>query len=99
MLESSLEEVQFAAIVNNSLECRKVIKLLNNVSFRAIGFCEPLTVTVTNGKFDFPTRTDWNKFFSENTSDETKPGERPDTIYIGGLPFDWFKVYNCFYFS
>lgn len=66
-----------------------MIRVLNNVSFRAIGFCEPLTVTVSDGKLDFPTQTDWNNFFS---SDESNPNKSPDTIYIGGLPFEWFKV-------
>lgn len=56
-----------------------------------------MTVSVSNGKLDFPTRVDWDKFFSENFAmNESNAGERPDTIYIGGLPFEWFKVNNFF---
>lgn len=67
--------------------------MLNGFSFRAVGFTEPLTVTCSPGTLDFPTRIDWDTFFASSSRyNEKKFGERPDTVYIGGLPFEWFKV-------
>ena len=71
----------------------QAISLLNGITFRAIGFTEPLSVKAECAKPDFPTRIDWDQFFASNKNlDEKEPGERPDTVYISGLPFDWFKV-------
>jgi hypothetical protein len=70
--------------------------LLNGITFRAVGFTEPLSVKADRAKLDFPTRIDWDQFFSANSDqmDEKEPGERPDTVYISGLPFDWFQVFH-----
>ena len=71
----------------------QVITHLDNITFRAIGFTEPLAVKADRAKLDFPTRIDWDQFFSSNSQfDPKEPGERPDTVYISGLPFDWFQV-------
>lgn len=72
-----------------------MISLLNGTTFRAIGFTDPLSVKADEAKLDFPTRVDWDQFFfstNKRKMDEKEPGERPDTVYIGGLPFDWFQV-------
>lgn len=73
------------------------MSLLDGTTFRAIGFTEPLSIKAAEAKLDFPTRVDWDQFFAAadptgKHMDEREPGERPDTIYIGGLPFEWFKV-------
>jgi hypothetical protein len=74
----------------------KVIATLDNVTFRAIGFTDPLSISIHKAMPDFPTRVDWNNFFHDNRTklDEREPGERPDTIYMSGLPFDWFQVWK-----
>lgn len=60
---------------------------------------EPLNVTASHGTLDFPTRVDWDGFFALNSEYNKKnTAERPDTIYIGGLPFEWFKVNFFIYF-
>lgn len=65
---------------------------LDGTSFRAIGFAEPLAISVYKSKPDFPTRVDWDGFFHDaKHMNENEPGERPDTIYMSGLPFDWFQ--------
>ncbi|CAK5073709.1 unnamed protein product [Meloidogyne enterolobii] len=90
--ESTLEEVVFVATVNTGINAKTAISLLNGITFRAIGFTEPLSVKAECAKPDFPTRIDWDAFFASNKNlDEKEPGERPDTVYISGLPFDWFK--------
>ncbi|KAL3092395.1 hypothetical protein niasHS_007604 [Heterodera schachtii] len=93
--ESTLEEVHFIATVGTDRDMKKVISLLNGTSFRAIGFADPLTVKADEAKLDFPTRVDWDQFFTSAAGkcpmDEREPGERPDTVYVGGLPFDWFQ--------
>lgn len=91
--ESNLEEVQFVATVNTDADAESVISQLNGITFRAIGFTEPLAVKADRAKLDFPTRIDWDQHFAANSRlDEKEPGERPDTVYISGLPFDWFQV-------
>lgn len=71
----------------------QVVKSLDGITFRAVGFTEALLVRVTRGEVDFPTRTDWDRFFAGHREmDERNRGERPDTVYISGLPFEWFKV-------
>lgn len=71
----------------------KVTTTLDGTSFRAIGFAEPLAISVYKSKPDFPTRVDWDGFFHDaKHMNENEPGERPDTIYMSGLPFDWFQV-------
>lgn len=107
MTESTLELVQFSAEVGSHLELKevfcaseicdterfKVIKRLDDTSFRAVGFTKPLQVKATKGKLGYPTRVEWDKFFHEaKDMDEKEPGERPDTIYLSGLPTDWFNV-------
>ncbi|KAI1709424.1 A-kinase anchor protein 17A [Ditylenchus destructor] len=90
--DSNLEQVTFELVINSAADCRYIIKQLDGVSFRAVGFTEPLIVSATMGKMEFPTRVDWDTYFAENSAmDERNAGERPDTVYIGGLPFEWFK--------
>lgn len=90
--ESTLEEVVFLATVNTGVNAKTAIGLLNGITFRAIGFTQSLSIKAECAKPDFPTRIDWDQFFAANKHlDEKEPGERPDTVYISGLPFDWFK--------
>jgi len=90
-----LEEVQFDVNINSFTDSNKVISLLDGITFRAVGFTEPLAIKAERAKLDFPTRVDWDRFFASSSARSTaekEPGERPDTVYIGGLPFEWFKV-------
>uniref|UniRef100_A0A914GZ64 RRM domain-containing protein n=1 Tax=Globodera rostochiensis TaxID=31243 RepID=A0A914GZ64_GLORO len=94
--ESTLEEVHFIATVGSDRDIRTTISLLHGTSFRAIGFTDPLAVKAREAKLDFPTRVDWDQFFDSadggRQMDEKEPGERPDTVYVGGLPFEWFQT-------
>lgn len=61
----------------------QIIKQLDGVSFRAVGFTEPLIVSATMGKMEFPTRVDWDTYFAENPAmDERNAGERPVSYYL-----------------
>lgn len=72
-----------------------MIKRLHDISFRAVGFTKPLHIKAIKGKLGYPTRVEWDKFFHEaKDMDEKEPGERPDTVYISGLPTEWFKVWS-----
>ena len=38
-------------------------------------------------------QSDWNNFFRDASDmDETKPGERPDTVHIQNLPCKFFNI-------
>lgn len=46
---------------------------------------------MAEAKDDFPTRHSWDSYFRDaKHMNELKPGERPDTIHITGLPVKWF---------
>uniref|UniRef100_A0A914CYU2 RRM domain-containing protein n=1 Tax=Acrobeloides nanus TaxID=290746 RepID=A0A914CYU2_9BILA len=96
--QSTLEEVEFISSLKNDQDLKRAVELLHDCQFRALGFTEQLKLSVEEGTSDFPTRAEWDKFFREaEDMDERVPGERPDTVYIGGLPHDWFqpkKSYN-----
>jgi len=94
VVESTLEIVHFAAFISLIEDVKYVIKTLDGITFRTIGFTEPLTISAHISEIAYPNRVDWDKFFSENRKhmDEREPGERPDTIYLCGLPFTYFQT-------
>lgn len=50
-----------------------------------------MKVRAAEAKDDFPTRHSWDSYFRDaKHMNELKPGERPDTIHITGLPVKWF---------
>ncbi|KAI0980398.1 hypothetical protein GJ496_001514 [Pomphorhynchus laevis] len=52
---------------------------------------EPLKVRAAEAKLVYPTRQEWETFFKEaKNMNDSKPGERPDTVHIEGLPVKWF---------
>ncbi|VDM79960.1 unnamed protein product [Strongylus vulgaris] len=82
--ESSLEGV--------TLEADLVVKILESLTVKVSGFSDPVRVRVAEAKYEFPRRHDWDLFFMKNKLDESKPGERPDTIYLEKIPIKWFAV-------
>lgn len=79
----SHEGMQKLSCVPFSLSVRQMLKMT--------GFSDVLRVRACQAKLTQPTRHDWDAFFRDaDDVDETKPGERPDTMHLKGLPIRWF---------
>jgi arginine/serine-rich splicing factor 17 len=92
VVESSLEKIQFEAEVDTkSLLARTVTKLDGNM-IKLSGLADALKVRAYEAKSKYPVKHDWEAFFRDARDlNEWKPGERPDTIHIKGLPSKWFS--------
>jgi arginine/serine-rich splicing factor 17 len=67
------------------------ISQLDGKTIKLSGFTETLKVRAAEAKVDFPSRHDWDSYFRDaKHMDETRFGERPDTIHIRDLPCRWF---------
>ena len=89
----SRERIQFEGEFESLRAMRKVILLLNGKSMKLSGFAELLKIRATQDEPPYPTKNEWEDFFVEKgleTFDEGRPGERPDTVRIRGLPMKWF---------
>uniref|UniRef100_A0A0K0DJN3 RRM domain-containing protein n=1 Tax=Angiostrongylus cantonensis TaxID=6313 RepID=A0A0K0DJN3_ANGCA len=64
----------------------QAIKILESMTVKVSGFSDPVRVRAAEAKSDFPSRHDWDLFYMKNKLDESKPGERPDTIYMAKIP-------------
>ncbi|XP_028397674.1 A-kinase anchor protein 17A-like [Dendronephthya gigantea] len=92
VVESSLERIQFEAEVDTkSLLSRTVAKLDGNL-IKLSGLADALKVRSYEKKHKYPVKHDWEAFFRDAIElNEWKPGERPDTIHLKGLPSKWFS--------
>ena len=85
--KSTLELLTFDAEADSKTTLTKFLIKLDGKVIKLGNFAEPLRVRAARKKIPFPKKNDWNKFFRESEStNENKPGERPDTIYINHLP-------------
>ena len=91
VVESSLEFIRFEGEADTKGLITKFVSKLDGKFIKLSGFADPLKVRASEAKMKFPSPHDWNSFFREAENlDERNPGERPDTIYIKGLPCKWF---------
>uniref|UniRef100_A0AC35GPA7 Uncharacterized protein n=1 Tax=Panagrolaimus sp. PS1159 TaxID=55785 RepID=A0AC35GPA7_9BILA len=90
IVESSDEHIKFTTHVVNIDIMDEIITLLDNITFRAPGFESALKVAVRVGGYPFPKPEDWKKHFRGQRLRQDEPGERPDTVHIAGLPYEWF---------
>ncbi|CAB3402766.1 unnamed protein product [Caenorhabditis bovis] len=89
--ESNVDSVIFEAELLSIGIMKKAMSILDTFAMKVSGFAEPLRVKTKEAKQDFPSRHDWDLWFMKNKMDETKPGERPDTIYLAKVPVKWFN--------
>lgn len=89
--KSALEFVRFEAETENKSMIPSVIARLDGKTMKLTGFTEQLKVRACESKVAFPSRHDWEAYFRDaKNMNEMKPGERPDTIHLEGLPTKWF---------
>ena len=71
---------------------RKAIQLLNGKTIRVNGMSQQLRVRAGEAELKFPQKKDWDSYFQDRgvpTFAEGIPGDRPDTVYIRGIPAQW----------
>jgi len=89
--KTTLESLKFEAELDNRNALKTVIARLDGRQVKLTGFVDYIKIKSSEMKCDFPTRHDWDSFFRDaKNMDEMKAGERPDTIYLSGLPIKWF---------
>lgn len=68
-----------------------ILNKANNKVLQLKNFKHVCKVRASEWKQDYPNQEDWKTFFTNSKEmDATKPGERPDTLVISGLPITWF---------
>lgn len=90
---SSLEVLRFEGEFKTRRALRKCVLLLNGKSLKLKGFSDPLKIKAHESDPVCPKKLDWEDHFVEKgveCFDEGRPGERPDTVHVQGLPIRWF---------
>lgn len=92
VVESSLEKIRFEAEVDTKSLLTKIVSKLEGNMIKLSGLAEPLKVRAFESKIKYPVKHDWESFFRDAKNlNEWKPGERPDTVHLKGLPSKWFS--------
>ncbi|KAH0549059.1 hypothetical protein KQX54_005508 [Cotesia glomerata] len=90
--KSTLEFLRLEADLTDKCRMAQVLSRLEGQRLNLAGFASILKVRAVEAKDDFPSKHTWDSFFRDaKHMNELKPGERPDTIYISGLPVKWFS--------
>ncbi len=93
LLKSAGEMYRFEGELESKAIARSCLTRLDNTLIRMESTGHEFRLRAADAKLPYPTRTEWETFFRESKSmNETKPGERADTIHIEGLPIRWFQV-------
>ena len=90
--KSTLEFIRLEGDLSDRCRLQCVLARLDSQRLNLAGFPNILKVRVAEAKDDFPNRHSWDSYFRDaKHMNELKPGERPDTIHITGLPLKWFS--------
>lgn len=93
--KSTAEVVRFEAEFDDRTKVEKCVLKLNQKTIKLKDFKDLFKVRAAEWKSDFPNRHAWDTYFRDaKNMDDMKPGERPDTVYITGLPIKWFIPYH-----
>lgn len=91
VLKSTLEFIRFEGEIENRGKIKVIIQRVDGKMIKLSGFSDALKVRAAEAKLAFPSRYDWDSFFRDaHNMDETKAGQRPDTIHLKDLPCRWF---------
>lgn len=89
--KSTLEFIRLEGDLRDRCRLQRVLARLDSQRLNLAGFPNVLKVRAAEAKDEFPTRHSWDSYFRDaKHMNELKPGERPDTIHITGLPVKWF---------
>ncbi|KAF5405560.1 A-kinase anchor protein 17A [Paragonimus heterotremus] len=92
IVRTTLEFVRLLVEVDCKSDVKRVVTSLDSQYIKLSGFPQNLHVRASEAPSDCPRRHDWEAFFRDaEDTDETKPGERPDTLVLSGLPVRWFS--------
>ena len=89
----SRDIIHFEGELDTTRAMHKVILLIDGKSIKLSGFTDLLKVKCKQKKVPHPSKREWEDFFSDqgmDSFDDERPGERPDTVHIKGLPVKWF---------
>lgn len=87
------EVIHFEGELDSLRAMRKVVLLIDKKSIKLSGFSDLLKVRAKRREMPHPSKEDWEEYFEDRGMDsfeDERPGERPDTVHIKGLPFKWF---------
>ncbi|KZC13044.1 A-kinase anchor protein 17A [Dufourea novaeangliae] len=89
--KSTLEFIRLEGDLQDRSRLQRVLARLDSQRLNLSGFPNVLKVRAAETKDEFPTRHSWDSYFRDTKHmNELKPGERPDTLHITGLPVKWF---------
>jgi len=90
---STTDFVRFEAELEHSDKVEPAIAALNDQQIKIGGFTQPFKTKAKKASTSFPTKSQWESHFMENNEhyDETKPGERADTLLIKDVPKRFFS--------
>ncbi|XP_063979176.1 A-kinase anchor protein 17A-like isoform X1 [Diachasmimorpha longicaudata] len=90
--KSTLEFVRLEGELTDRSRLQRALSRLEGQRINLAGFSNVLKVRAVEAKDDFPTKHSWDSYFRDaKHMNELKPGERPDTVHITGLPVKWFS--------
>ncbi|CAF0753067.1 unnamed protein product [Adineta steineri] len=93
LLKSAGELYRFEGELESKAIARSCLTRLDNALIRMETTGHEFRLRAADAKLPYPTRTEWETFFRESKGmNETKPGERADTIHVEGLPIRWFQA-------
>lgn len=91
VVTSTVSIVELEVEAENKARLNDILRRLDNKVLKLKNFKDVCKVRASIWKQEYPSQQEWNTFFTNSKEmDETKPGERPDTIHISALPIRWF---------
>jgi arginine/serine-rich splicing factor 17 len=92
VIKNTLDFLRFEAEIENKIGIKNLLLKLDGCSIQLTSYMELIKVRVAEAKIAYPTRHEWDSFYSSNAQvfNDLKPSERPDTVHIQELPIKWF---------
>lgn len=93
VIKQTFEFIRCEGEIENKSAFKTLLSRLDGSSIKMNAFTDVLKVRAAESKIVYPTRHDWDSFFKDTMNpnvNDTKPGERPDTVHLADLPCKWF---------
>ena len=92
VVQSTLELISFEGETETKSTLEKFLNKLDCKFIKLSGFADPLRIRANEAKAKYPSQHDWDSYYRDAKDlNECNPGERPDTVYIKGLPTKWLS--------